>query len=157
MFRDVIPAGYPYFAGNYRGTRFRCLQYYYVTVPSDPRVGSPPDCVDLGTLIIAAELEKGIVALESRTDLTEPDRLRLLIGVAALVFVLFLTIHPYANGNGHVGRFIVWSVLGRFGYWPRSWTIEPKPPDPPYSKNIKLHRDGNFGPLEEDIRKSLLP
>lgn len=151
IFRDVVPAGHPYFAGNYRGSHFRCLRYYSVGVPGDGRVGSPPDCVDLGALVIAAELDKGITALENRIDLTELDRLRLLIKVAASVFVLFLTIHPYANGNGHVGRFIVWSVLGRFGYWPRSWTIEPRPPDPPYSINIRLHRDGNSDPLEQDI------
>jgi len=31
------------------------------------------------------------------------------------VFELFLRIHPYANGNDHVARFVVWGVLRSLG------------------------------------------
>jgi len=44
---------------------------------------------------------------------------------ACSIFVTFLQIHPYANGNGHAARLVVWAILGRYGYWPKSWPIEP--------------------------------
>src|SRR5690242_6403386 len=44
-FRELTPAGYEYFAGHYRGEKFRCLLYYQVSVRGDSRVGYPPQSV----------------------------------------------------------------------------------------------------------------
>lgn len=42
LFSGLTPRGHDYFAGHYRGERYRCLEYYAVMVWSDPRVGVPP-------------------------------------------------------------------------------------------------------------------
>src|SRR5690242_1760672 len=45
LFTGLTPPGYEYFAGHYRGELYRCLEYYLVRIPSDPRVGCAPDAV----------------------------------------------------------------------------------------------------------------
>src|SRR4051812_32700048 len=46
IFRELTPAGFEYFAGHYRGEAFRCLRFSAVGIPSDPRVGVPPQQVN---------------------------------------------------------------------------------------------------------------
>src|SRR5262245_30215939 len=41
LFFDLVPPEQDYYAGHYRGELFRCLRYYDVHVPGDPRVGYP--------------------------------------------------------------------------------------------------------------------
>jgi len=64
---------------------------------------------------------------------------------ACRVLVEFLRVHPYANGNGHMGRWIVWLILAKFGYWPKKWPLDTSPP---YGRLIELHRDGDTLQLE---------
>ena len=157
LFVGLTPPNCDYYAGHYRGELFRCLRHYRVTIPSDTRVGSPPAGVgyDLGELgkIVGA----GFAALDTGPPLSAQDRLRYLIVFVCRVFELFLRVHPYANGNGHVARLIVWFMFLRYGYWPRRWSVEPKPPDPPYSSLIKRYRDGDIRPLEALITSMLVP
>jgi Fic family protein len=87
------------------------------------------------------EIRAGLAALDANILLSPEQRLRYLVALAAHVFVAFLTIHPYANGNGHAARLIVWSVFGRYGHWPKNWPVEPRPTDPSYLQLIVLHRD----------------
>ena len=47
--------------------------------------------------------------------------------VACRAHAWFVHIHPYANGNGHMGRLLVVAILGRYGYWLQKWTIDPNP------------------------------
>jgi Fic family protein len=75
--------------------------------------------------------------------------------LACRVFEVFLRIHPYANGNGHAARFLIWCLLSRYGYWPKGWPIEPRPPDPPYTHLISEYRNGNWEPLEEFVLKTV--
>ncbi len=103
------------------------------------------------------ELEAAVKALDSNVLLSRQQRLRYLVALTCHVFELFLRIHPFANGNGHAGRLIVWSLLGRFGHWPRKWPVEPRPDDPPYTELIKRYRDGDRVPLEAFMLKSLIP
>jgi hypothetical protein len=157
LLSELTPPNYGYFAGHYRGEDFRCLKHYTVTIPSDPRVGAPPSGVayqmgELGKLIQA-----GFQALDVGPPLSNQDRLRYLITFVSRVFELFLVIHPYANGNGHVARFLVWCVLGRYGHWPRRFSVEPRPPDPPYSYLIWLYRNGTKEPLEYFFISMLVP
>jgi hypothetical protein len=103
---------------------------------------------------LATEIKAGINALDiahglPKKQLSLEDRLLHTVAFACHVFELFLRIHPFANGNGHAARVIVWAILGRYGYWPRGWSIEPRPPDPPYSVLIVEHRNGNPRPLEQ--------
>jgi Fic family protein len=66
------------------------------------------------------------------------------------LFELLLRVHPFANGNGHAARLFLWSLLGRYGYWPVRWSVEPKP-GPPYTEVIRRYRDGDRRPLEEYV------
>ena len=84
-------------------------------------------------------------------QLSDEDKALYTVMFACRVFEIFLRVHPYANGNGHVARFLIWSILGRYDYWPQQWPIEPRPPDPPDSQLIVEYRNGNPEPLEQYV------
>lgn len=90
-------------------------------------------------------------------DLPMDQKLLNTVIFACKVFEIVLRVHPYANGNGHAARFIVWAILGRYGFWPRSWAwpLDPRPSDPPYSRIIFEYRNGNRQPLEEFVLRSV--
>jgi hypothetical protein len=162
LFGQLAPAQHPYFAGHYRGEQFRCLQYYRVFVQADPRVGYAPAHVLYEMRELAIRVGQGIVALDAGNALPDAqvprtEKLIRTVAFAAHIFELFLRIHPYANGNGHVGRFLVVAILARYGFFMRHFSIDPRPPDPPYSNCIKQHRDGDYEPLEKFILRDCLP
>lgn len=152
FFENLTPPGFDYFAGNYRGEDYRCLLHYKVGIRSDPRVGFPPENVDEGMFQLSIRIERGLRALDNAmgnsAEIENGQKVLLLVAFACHVFVKFLLIHPYANGNGHIARFIVWLIFRRYGMWPKRWSIEPRPPDPPYTDLIKKYRDGEKEPLE---------
>jgi hypothetical protein len=143
FFCSLTPVACGYYAGHYRGENFRCLRFYSVKINSDPRVGAPPSAVEYLMEELTRQIQAGLTALDANVLLPPKERVRYAITLACSAFVNFLTIHPYANGNGHAGRLIVWSILGRYGLWPLRWTIDPRPPDPPYSSLISEYRGGN--------------
>lgn len=157
LFEELTPPGFEYFAGHYRGEPFRCLKHYAVGIVGDHRVGASPDAVsyllgEVNSLILSA-----IGALDADAALPRTDRLRYLIALTCRLFEVYLRIHPYANGNGHAARFLVWCLLGRYGHWPRRWPIEPRPPDPPYTECIVRYRNGEKEPLEKFLLSTLIP
>ena len=89
-------------------------------------------------------------------QLARHQKLIYTVTFACRVFEIVLRVHPYANGNGHAARFIVWAILGRYGFWPRSWPLDPRPPDPPYSRLISEYRSGNHQPLEEFVIRAVI-
>ncbi|MGH7121081.1 MAG: Fic family protein [Acetobacteraceae bacterium] len=147
LFSGLAPPGYEYYAGHYRGEPFCCLRYYRVGVQDDPRVGADPAAVGHLMTWFAVEIAAALDALDAGQRSTT-DELRYLIRFACAALVEFLGIHPYANGNGHVARLLIWCILGRYGYWPVRWSVEPRPPDPPYTEFIRRYRDGDKAPLE---------
>lgn len=158
LFAGLTPLNCHYYAGHYRGETFRCLQHYVVGVPNDPRVGLPAEKVLHAMAAIARDIGSALEALDAHhldQRLPHGERLYAAVKVACAILELILRVHPYANGNGHAARFIVWAVLGRYGYWPRDWPIEPRPPDPPYTDLIVQYRNGNPAPLEEFMLKRL--
>jgi hypothetical protein len=156
VFHDLVPVRYEYYAGHYRGELFRCLRFYSVGIQGDPRVGATPDTVKFLMTELGATIRAALLALDGNVLLPDREKLRYIVVCACQVFVHFLTIHPYANGNGHMGRLVVWSILGRYGHWPNRWTIEPRPPDPPYSELIVRYRNGDREPLERYIVQMLI-
>jgi hypothetical protein len=155
IFHELTPANHEYYAGHYRGENFRCLLFCRVMVQADPRVGAPPASVGFRMQELSTELRAGIMALDANTLLTTKQRLQYIVALACHAFVAFLTVHPYVNGNGHAGRLIVWSILGRYGHWPRRWPVDPRPPDPPYAELIVRHRNGDIAPLERYMLQAL--
>lgn len=158
LFRELTPKDHPYFAGKYRGASFRCLQYYSVGVPGDPRVGTAPERVQGEMDALARVVRYTIKGLDHghalpNSQLSRVDKRIYTVAAACRVFEQFLRIHPYANGNGHAARFCLTAILGRYGYWLRSFPIEPRPPDPPYTDLVVAYRNGKREPLEKFIHQ----
>jgi hypothetical protein len=150
--------GYEYYAGHYRGESLRCLKNYRVMVHGDASVGAEPAQVRDAMRDLAEIIRCAIVGLDEchkkpDSHLSRRDKLFGTVAVAARVFEYFLRIHPYANGNGHAARFLIWAILGRYGYWPKKWTVEPRPPEP-YVNALRSYRSGNPRMLEQRILDS---
>lgn len=158
MYRPLAPPMHQYFAGHYRGENYRCLREYEVRVSSDPRVGFPSFVV-LDSMRRFADLARNLL---DQLDIRQQNdaRARLIEQVVVVVAHLlegFLRIHPYANGNGHMGRLIALLVLARYGVFPKRWTIHPRPPHPNYEIGLSEYRNGNRDILCRFIYGCLVP
>lgn len=160
FFAGLTPPECDYYAGNYRGSHFHCLRAFAVGVDADRAVGAAPDEV-AGRMQELAQLLS--VAIDALDEASNPDLRRLApeetllqcVAVAARAFHEFLTIHPYADGNGHMSRFLVWALLKRYGHRPNRWTIEPRPVAHGYSQAISQARRGSPQALEAMILSAL--
>ncbi|MER9702184.1 Fic family protein [Mesorhizobium sp. M0146] len=153
LFRTLTPPHFLYFAGHYRGEAYRCLLMYTVGISGDKRVGHPPGTVPM-------EMEKfalDIARIISDMDLTfqapsawfsPEEKLLRAIQLVAALFVYFLEIHPFANGNGHMARMLIICLLGRHDlYLKKDWPLHPRPSEPAYSRAIMDYRNGNRSSL----------
>jgi fido (protein-threonine AMPylation protein) len=126
FFDGLTPAGFDYYAGHYRGENFLCLKEYEVRIKNAPRVGHPaavvPDQMRLMATAVAnvAEHCDILYAANSRV-VGNAEKLARLVQVVAALFVYFLEIHPYGNGNGHIARFLLITLLCRYGIFPSRW------------------------------------
>ena len=155
FFSDFTPPALEYYAGHYRGEDFICLRSYNVAISGDPRVGAPAPAVAEEMSRAAEIIRSGLAALDTARLLPSTQiepHIKLLYSVifACRVFELVLRIHPYANGNGHMARLLIWMILGQYGYWPKRWPIEPRPPAP-YTDLIIRYRNGDVEPLEKYV------
>ena len=161
LFQDVTPDGFGYFAGHYRGENFPCLLRYEVGIGSDPSVGAKSLNVQAAMDNFKQVISDSITALDSGSVLpnsiiSKEQKIVYIVTIACRIFVEFLQIHPYANGNGHIGRFLIFAILGRYGYWPKRWPLNDRPPDPPYSTLIAQYRRGRKVDLENFVLKCIL-
>ena len=161
IFNNLTPRKHKYFAGHYRGEDFKCLKCYKVQAAGDPTVGVPASLVFSNIIKFSSTITVGIQSLNEAQLLPEVrvskiDKILLTVVFSCRIFVEFLQIHPYANGNGHMARFIIWTILGKFNLWPKSWPIDPRPPHPEYIKFITEYRKGNRTLLEDYILKCVL-
>lgn len=152
-FRGLTPAGFPHYAGNYRGQNLPCLSDYEVGIRVDGRVGHTAATVPLEMQEFGSNLDE----LYRQLNLMWPANERLFprewkiyrsVELAAAAFVYFLEIHPYADGNGHMARMMLIVILARFDIFLARWPIDPRPPDPPYSDLIARYRNGDRTGLE---------
>lgn len=153
MFAGLTPPNCDYFAGHYRGEEYRCLRYYDVQIASDPLVGAPYSYVAAEMEIFGKAVLDTIAALDAANELPTavlPEEHKLLHAVqfACRALTEFLRIHPYANGNGHIGRWLVIALLNRYGYWPKSWPLDGHPP---YDKHLYDYRRGHCDGLESFV------
>jgi Fic family protein len=105
-------------------------------------------------------IREGLALLDANRDvpdaqISRAQKVLQVVIFACRVFEFFLRVHPYADGNGHAARFLIWFLLGRYGYWPTGWSIEPKPPEPQYSWLISQYRSGNYEPLERFVLQAV--
>lgn len=148
MFTGMHGPSEDYFAGHYRGEPIGHLAYYNVGVPQDARVGVPCDSVLVAMNRFRGEVDQTFSTRLPATQAIQDAQTRLIVavGVACTHLVDFLSIHPYANGNGHIGRYIVWAVLHAFGIHPKCWPLNDKIPHP-YGELISEFRNKNRAPL----------
>ena len=72
------------------------------------------------------------------------------VHVVAALFVYFLEIHPYANGNGHMARLLVIALFGRHDLFVNSrWDLHPRPAEPQYTQAIASYRNNDKAPLHK--------
>ena len=158
LFANLTPPSQPYLAGNYRGSKGRCLRYLEVKVDEDNRVGSPParvaaDIANFNSALLNAGLKALGEAFAIGDDKLPPaEKLNYVVKFSCRLLVQFLRIHPYANGNGHIGRLIVWFILSKFGYWPQEWPLDAHPP---YDELLSKYRDGDEQPLEDFVHMAI--
>ena len=150
-----------YFAGHYRGEDFPCLKYYEVIIKGDPHVGLRASIVVEQMEILAQEIKKGMKLLDVTHKISDPeispeDKLLNTVVFACEVFYTVLRIHPYANGNGHAARFILWAILGRYSYWPDQFPIHPRPTYPLYNEAIEAYSQGKRQVLEDYILRCII-
>lgn len=155
LFTGLGPPGHDYYVGNYRGFHKKCLRDYEVTV-GDPLACSKAAKVQTDIVRFGMEVVKAIKDIEGAiasapAALDPAQKTVAIVRIACLAFVRFLTIHPYADGNGHVARSLLWIVLRHFGYIPNKWTIDPRPPFPNYGEMIAMHRRGATSLLEQFV------
>jgi len=156
LFAGLTPIGHAYFAGHYRGEGYACLREYRVFFGG--REGAKPGHVMHEMRELASFLDGAFNALDMRGQegVQTEEFVMHAAQLAADAFQRFLTIHPYANGNGHMGRFVVWAIFTRYGYIPQSWTIDPRPNFSKYEEMIEAHRRGDCEQLEQAILRSLI-
>ncbi|RQT65784.1 hypothetical protein DF043_05730 [Burkholderia cepacia] len=160
LFNGLTPTECTYLAGHYRGEAFPCLRYYDVGVGSDNRVGTASAHVTADIDLLSQQIMAILTAVDVAhtapiAHISAEDRLLYVTEFAALVLVEFLRIHPYANGNGHIGRLLVWTILGRYGFWPKAWPLDDRPP-PPYVECIVAYRNGNKEPLVQFMLRAII-
>jgi Fic family protein len=73
------------------------------------------------------------------------------IEIACKIASEFMRIHPYADGNGHIGRICLLGILTHFGYFPKRFPIEPRPDAPGYSDAIYEHQQGRVEPFHKYV------
>jgi hypothetical protein len=161
LFNGLTPEGHGYFAGNYRGESFPGLKYYEVTVRGDSKVGVYSSLVANAMNTFSSDISLTIYSIKAANllptkQLSKVDKLIYTVRLACKFFVEFLRIHPYANGNGHMGRYFIFSFLGVFGIWPKGWPLNDRPPDPPYSDLIKNYRNGKHEDLEIFVFRAVI-
>jgi Fic family protein len=93
-----------------------------------------------------------LISSKSTSKWSEAEYLNLISKAVAMLMVLFLEIHPYANGNGHISRFLVWFSLIKLGRPPKRWSLHTRPP---YDTEIRLYREGFPEDLEIFILKAI--
>ena len=158
IFENLTPQTCPYFAGNYRGERFKCLRHLEVKVLADARVGVKPALVAARLAnLLSNILSSGLKALDDAfkipdEKLSPAQKTNYVVKFSCRLLNEFLQIHPYANGNGHIGRLLVWLVLAKFGYWPKEWPLDSRPP---YAALLSRYRDGHEQALEDFVLKAI--
>jgi hypothetical protein len=115
---------------------------------------TPHEMARYGKLLVKRLDE--LASLRNGAVLFDPAyRMAATVKFACQAFVAILTIHPFANGNGHVARSLLWAILIHFGYAVPAWTIDPRPPFPEYASMIAAHRRGNVDLLERFVISAL--
>ena len=148
IFRSAVPPACTYLSGQYRGSDFGCLKYRMVGMAD--RVGARPEDVDSKMADFNAVLTTRVNGLVhqvgSATDTV--DGMAWVASAIAQAVSSFQDIHPYADGNGHIGRLLVWVMMGQLGLCPRQLPIHT---NPGWDEAVRQHQQGWPSELERFV------
>jgi hypothetical protein len=154
MFHQLVPDEWHYLAGNYRGANFYCLVERPVVIYG--QYGTLPIAVAGAMDYFHSQLKDDLALLEEAktgaAPISQTEFDAMVVELLVNSMVLFLGYHPYANGNGHIGRMLLWAGLARYGLWPRRWSLNSRPN---WDTLIKQHREGRPKPLFQFVLKAL--
>ncbi|WP_243915865.1 Fic family protein [Methylobacterium sp. J-078] len=159
-YHGLTPPDFEYYAGGYRGQDPYCLKTYEVQAGGDPAVGHVPATVPMEMQELSINIEASVNQLDflwsaNSNIVSDQEKIIRVIEICAALFVYFLEIHPYANGNGHMARLLITCLLGRYGIYLKSWPIHPRPLSLEYGPAILAHRRGDRKKLELLLLRSL--
>lgn len=146
MFEMVVPHGKEYLAGNYRGANYPQLvdrPVYVGTVYGDYDSGAKFDIVHEFMEKFHKFIENTLPVLQQKSLSWSPrERIVAYTKFVGACFVNFLAIHPYANGNGHISRLLVWCLFAIKSINCSFWSV-PKRNDRPTDKMVTDFRRGD--------------
>lgn len=158
LFKHMAPVTCLCLLGRYRGDR-SCPQLaeHSVGVSHDRRVGVAPKIVAVDMRNFESQCrelvdEHGKFLRATASQRGDAVALAHFVELLAILFARFLTIHPYADGNGHMARLLIYVVAVRLGYAPVNWNIHWKKP---CYEELSAHRDGNREPLQMFLMNAL--
>ena len=158
MFKDLTPKNQPDFAGHYRGSSAYYLKNYKVKFGQNE--GALPVDVESSMEALAYSLRRLYKRFLSNSQITGMARTTILYNfarLAAITIIDFIKIHPYADGNGHISRFIACAYLMPHKLIPTKWQIDPRPNDQDYSQGmIGGVRDANLDILTNYLIDSFM-
>ncbi|NLB30472.1 MAG: hypothetical protein GX822_02265 [Alcaligenaceae bacterium] len=140
IFQNVVPTKQPAFAGNYRGSAYYYLQQYNVQIGE--HYGTAAEHVEQDMVYFHDLFKESLAQFELKTaKLSNEEKLVIYSRLIGHFVVTFLTIHPYANGNGHISRLIAWALFCHKGFNITSWDLD-KRPDQPFDTFIAMYQQG---------------
>ncbi|MFL9979727.1 Fic family protein [Paraburkholderia graminis] len=152
LFNGLMKRGCEAFAGNYRGSA-GCLANYVVVITDGKTAIQTAASADVSASMatLSAEIAEDFDALAGAGGAAGLQTMNDVVGwldIAMERMVSFLGIHPYADGNGHIGRFMMFCYLSAAGIWPNNWPLDDRPPHP-YDEAIAAFRNGYVDGLRD--------
>lgn len=131
LYEQFVPPDAPYFAGTYRGVPGTKLELYWPAI--DLKIGekshAPKTC---HPKYVADEMDK-LAEQIGRFPQQQPSFAHTAAEITT-IWRNFLKVHPYANGNGHVSRLMLYALARLKGLGLKNWTINPNP----YPDDVKV-------------------
>jgi len=147
IFSEVVPLNAEHFAGSYRGANYPYLIGYGVRIGR--YIGTQPNFVAKEM----RELHQQLVQFgekykeyEARVRPVRKQKIALLARMVSEYIVWFLSIHPYANGNGHMSRLLALVLFDMQGLQISGWDLDERP-EKPFDDCIVAYREGDPEPL----------
>lgn len=140
IFIQVTPLKMQAYAGNYR-SNFEYLKNYAVIVGQ--HCGCKPELVEEVMDGYHKLFKKHLQKFNNlNKDKSKTEKFVIYSRLISIFVVEFLSIHPYANGNGHISRLIAWALFCYKGFAIKSWDLDRRP-DQPFDKFIAEYQQGN--------------
>lgn len=147
MFEGTTPDNCAYFAGNYRGAPYPYLATYQVEIAGYP--GCSYELVHKQMYSFSNDIRVTLQEFYKTmrewvgVPLSNVEKILRYTELISHFFVKLLEIHPYANGNGHIARLVVWILLKKEGLSLDFWSIDERPA-PPLDFCIGAYREGKM-------------